>query len=482
MGMAIVALENGARRLTAVDDLAASEGAFPGQSMADALALLPRLKIVDAEAEQDAAALGRLADWCVRFSPNVAIDPPDGLFFDIAGCAHLWGGEAVMATTLLQRLTAQAIPARIAIADTFGAAWALARYATETITIAQPDDEAILLSSLPVAALRLEGSQAHQLRRLGLTTIGQVAALPRIALRKRFSDDLMLRLSRARGEADEALHFRYPPAPWSERKVFAEPIGKPEDLALLLRDLAGALCARLERAGLGSRFFQAAFYRVDGDVAMRDVGTALPAREPRRLVDLFAPKLETLDPGFGIETVALSAGDVEPLKHAQFDLIEATVDARDADLAPLIDRLRNRFGASEIWRASPYPSHVPERAVLRVAPLASTAIAHWPVVDQKRPVRLFRWAEPLKYVAALTPDDPPKRFEWRGKAHLVRRAEGPERIGAEWWRRPWAENADDRIRDYYQLEDDNGARFWVFRTGLHGGPRDVQWWLHGLFA
>ena len=481
MSMAIVALENGARRLSAVDELAASEGAFPGQSMADALALLPRLKIVDAEVDEDAAALGRLADWCVRFSPNVAIDPPDGLFFDIAGCAHLWGGEAAMAAALLQRLTTQTIPARIAIADTFGAAWALARYASETVTIAQPDDEAILLSSLPVAALRLDDSQAHQLRRLGLTTIGQVARLPRVALRKRFGDDLMLRLAQTRGEADEALHFRYPPAPWSERKVFAEPIGKPEDLMLLLRDLAGALCVRLERAGLGSRSFQAAFYRVDGDVAVRDVGTALPAREPRRLVDLFAPKLETLDPGFGIETVVLSAGEVEPLKHAQFDLVEATVDARNADLAPLIDRLRNRFGAGQVWRAIPYPSHVPERAATRIAPLELPRNETWNL-EQSRPVRLLRWPEPLDQVLAPLPDDPPRRFHWRGHAHLIRRAEGPERIGAEWWRRPWAQNADDRIRDYYQVEDDKGARFWVFRTGLHGGPRDVQWWLHGFFA
>lgn len=139
--MAIVALQNGARRLVAVDALAASEGVFAGQSMADALALLPKLKIVDAEPEADAAALARLADWCARFSPSVAIDPPDGLFLDIAGCAHLWGGEAAMAAALLRRLTAQDIPARIAIAGTFGAAWALARHGGEAIAIAQSGDE-----------------------------------------------------------------------------------------------------------------------------------------------------------------------------------------------------------------------------------------------------------------------------------------------------------------------------------------------------
>lgn len=480
--MAIVTLQNGARRLVAVDALAGSEGVFAGQSMADALALLPRLKIVDAEPEADAAALARLADWCARFSPNVAIDPPDGLFLDIAGCAHLWGGEAAMAAALLRRLTAQDIPARIAIAGTFGAAWALARHGGEAIAIAQSGDEAACLAALPVAALRLEESQEHQLRRLGLTVIGQVAALPRTALRKRFSHRLLLQLARARGEADEALQFRYPPAPWSERKVFADPIGKPEDLVRLLGDLADGLCARLERAGLGSRFFEAAFHRVDGDVAVRSVGTALPARAAKRLVDLFAAKLETIDPGFGIETVVLSAGDVEPLHHTQSDLVEATVDARNADLAPLIDRLRNRLGVGEVWRAAPYPSHVPERAVMRIAPLSPDAGADWPAAEQQRPIRLFRWAEPLEYVTALLPDEPPKRFTWRGKSHDVRRAEGPERIGAEWWRRPWAEHADDRIRDYYQVEDDSGARFWIFRSGFHNGPRKVSWWLHGLFA
>ncbi len=83
------------------------------------------------------------------------------------------------------------------------------------------------------------------------------------------------------------------------------------------------------------------------------------------------------------------------------------------------------------------------------------------------------------------PDDPPLLFRWRGRLHRIRRAEGPERIGAEWWRAPWADVREDgveRVRDYYRVEDEAGARFWVFRTGVYGGERPARWWLHGVFV
>jgi protein ImuB len=465
--------------LAAVDAIASAAGLHPGQSMTDALALWPQVKIVEAELEEDERALTRLADWCMRFSPAVAVDAPDGIFIDIDGCAHLWGGEDAMARGMLQRLETQNIPARIAIADTFGAAWALARYGANDVTITSQDDVR-RLEPLPVAALRIDESVADQLRHLGLKTIGHLTAMPRPALRKRFGAGLLLQLGRALGEEEGALTFRTPPTPWIESSVFAEPITTPEDIARVITDLAARLCARLDEYGLGARRFEAAFHRCDGESVRRHVRAALPLRDVKRLAALFAQKLETVDPGFGIEIVTLTALRATPLSHAQSDLDCANPNAAAADLAPFVDRLINRFGADRVWRPALQESHVPERAVTRVAPLAPPTQRAWSS-DQTRPVRLFPRPHPIEALA-VAPDDPPFMFRWQGRAHRIKNAEGPERIAAEWWRKPWSENEIDRVRDYYQVEDESGARFWLFRTGLYGAERATRWWLHGLFA
>jgi protein ImuB len=470
--------QDNARRLAAVDDLAASLGAKPGQTVSDALALSPLLTLIDAEPEADARALEALADWCTRFSPAIALDAPDGLFLDVAGCAHFWGGEAGLAGALRERLAAQGVPARIGIAATFGAAWALARYDESEIAIAEGDERA-RLAAFPTAALRIGPQISAALVRLGLKTIGDLEHLPRGALHKRFGAALLWRRDCAFGAEEEALTFRYPPAPWIERAVFAEPISAPESLARVLRDLAQALCARLSEQGQGARRFEAAFHRVDGGAAMRAVETALPARDVKRLAKLFAPKLETIDPGFGVEIVTLRAEAVTSLAPEQTDMEHVSPGVRAADLAPLIDRLRNTFGADRVWRMAAQESHVPERAAVQIEPLAAPTGRAWDPA-KPRPIRLFRHPHAIDVIAPV-PDDPPLQFKWRGQTHRVRRAEGPERIGAEWWRKPWAENDVDRVRDYYRVEDETGARFWVFRTGLYGGERPTRWFLHGLF-
>lgn len=491
-----MAMQDGARRLAAVDEAAAYLGAFPGQTVADAVALNPGLALLDAEPEADAHALETLADWHLRFSPLVAVDAPDGLFLDIAGCAHLWGGEQGLARAVIERLGAQGVPARIGIADSFGAAWALARFAGKGVAIAPRKQRGerhdversagafSMLRDLPVAALRLDPSTVGKLQRLGLKTVGQLAAFPRTPLRKRFGPELALRLAQAFDDVDEPLVFRHPPEAWGERRVFAEPISTPEDMARSVADLAQTLCARLGDCGLGARRFEAVFHRVDGATARREVTAALPAREPKRLAVLFAPKIETLDPGFGVEVVTLLADAVEPLRAAQTDLVDAASDARDQDLAPLVDRLKNSLGEHRVWRAVPLQSHVPERAVGKLEPLAAERGEGWDP-DKPRPIRLLARPEPIEAVAPL-PDDPPALIRWRGRVHRIRRAEGPERIAAEWWRSPWEEVKDktgvDRIRDYYRVEDEAGGRFWVFRSGLYGGERPTRWWLHGVFA
>ncbi len=470
------------RRLSAVSFEAATLGLHVGQKATDALALVPELVTEEAEPEADAEALNALVDWCVRFSPAVAADAPDGLFLDVTGVDHLWGGEAQMLADFRTRLAKSGLPFRGAIADTPGAAWALVRFG-EDGTIAPPGGQGSLLAPLPPAALRLETETWAQIERLGLRRIGQIMELPRAPFGRRFGQAALTRLDQALGREKEALTFRRPPTPWFARLAFAEPISAPEDMARVTIDVAAKLCARLEAESHGARRFELCFHRLDGKAMPLAIGLSLPGRDPVRIAKLFAPKLETVDPGFGIEVVTLTASAVEATSGRQVRLDTVRDAALEDGLAPLVDRLTNRLGPERVWRSTPVESHVPELSVGRARPLApATETRPW---DRQtpRPLRLFRRPEPVETVIALTPDDPPTQFRWRGQLHRVRRAEGPERIGEEWWKGDIGAASTTHIRDYYRVEDAEGGRFWLFRAGVYEDPEiPPKWWLHGLFG
>jgi len=476
---ALVTSERGTRHLYAVDERAQALGLYPGQKAADAAGLVPELTVADADPEGDLEALRALADWCVRYSPAVAPDAPDGLILDVTGVTHLWGGEAALLDDLIARLAANGIPARAAIADTAGAAWALARFSDQCI--APPDGQGPLLEPLPVAALRLDEDSAAQLPRLGLTRIGRLMKLPRAQLTRRFGKVVVLRLDQALGRADEALTFRRPATPWFERLAFADPISAPEDLVRAAQDITVLICKRLEREGKGARRFEVAFHRLDGKVQTAAAGLSLAGRNAARIAKLIAPRLDVIDPGFGIEVVTIAADAVEAISPRQQRLDAGREAAAEEGLAPLIDRLTNRLGEDRVWRAEPFESHVPERSVVRRPPLSPRGTARPWDSERPRPVRLFRRPEPIEATAPV-PDDPPVQFRWRGRLHRVRRAEGPERIGEEWWMKPIDDVAPDHVRDYYRVEDEAGSRFWIFRAGLYCADVPAKWWLHGLFG
>jgi len=444
------------------------------------LTLVPELVLADADLEADQAALTALVDWCARFSPAVAPAPPDGLFLDITGLAHLWGGEAALTKDLVARLGRNGIPVRVAVADTPGAAWALAHFSPEGVIVA-PVGETACLDPLPAAALRLAPADAAQIARLGIHTIGALAALPREQVTRRFGTGAVMRLDQALGRIGEALTFRRPPNPWLARLDFADPISAPEDLVRVTCDITTRLARRLEAEGQGARRFDLTFHRCDGVARTLTIGLALPGRDVAAVARLFAPKLETVDPGFGLDAATLTADGVEPLgpRQASWDRADASIEAEEA-VAALVDRLTNRLGQDALWRADAFPSHDPERAVRRSPPLSPAQGQDWDP-DRPRPVRLLRRPEPIEVMAPI-PDDPPVIFRWRGVRRRVRRAEGPERLAEEWWRRPYEDISPSRVRDYYRVEDEAGARFWLFRDGLYQKNEKPGWWMHGLFG
>jgi protein ImuB len=495
----------GRRLLAAVNPAAAAAGLAPGMPLADALSFFPGLATAPAEPTEDAAALRRLAEWCDRYSPWTAPDGTDGVKIEITGSAHLWGGEAALAVDLTGRLDRRHIAGHIAIADTLGAAWAAARFAEASRNpVILPPGDCRALVPLPVEALRLDPVTAQGLRRVGLKRVGDLPAMPRDALARRFGEMVTQRLDQARGDLPEPLSPLGEAPTRRVRLSFAEPITDPADLLRATERLVEDLVPRLTKEGTGARRLDLGFYRVDGRVERIRLGTARPSRDPHHLAALFKERLDTVDPGLGVEDVILAVFAVEPLPSEQICLPGHPAGNQASGISSLLDRLGNRLGLAAVSRIEPCESHIPERASVRIPvgeTLASPVIpakaaaqgqpAPWPGSldprfrgdDETRPPRPIRLFEPPELVEAfwLLPDDPPFRFAWRRRRHGVTRADGPERIADEWWR-PEGSSTVDAIRDYYRVEDEEGRRFWLFRAGFHGGDQPPRWFVHGVFS
>jgi protein ImuB len=472
----------GVRHLVAVGEHGEAQGLRPGQTLTDARAVCPTLVPVDADPVADEVALGRLAAWCERYTPMAGSDPPDGLWLDITGCTAVFATEAELVQDFAARLERSAIPCRLAVAGTTGAAWALAHAGADRIVL-PAGKEKTALADLPITSLRLDAGTVTGLRRLGLRTVRDLLRIPRAQITARFGAMPLLRLDQALGAIEEAIDWPHPPIEWHERLAFAEPIGTPEDLARSVSQLAEELCRRLEEQEKGAQRIVARFFRVDDVVPQVVVSTALPVRDPAYLTKLLREKLDTVDPGFGIEVIALEAATVAPLKSAQAQLADVAAQGAADRLTGVVDTLTNRLGSGRVFRVVPFASHVPERAVRRVPPLPLKQPSWVDDPAAPRPIRLLHRPEEIEVIAPV-PDDPPIRFRWRGASHRVRASAGPERIAAEWWRgkQSGRRPETDLIRDYYRVEDSDGARFWIFRAGLHAEDRMPRWYLHGLFG
>ena len=469
---------DGRRRVVLAADAAAQRaGLHVGMPATKAQVLAPGLVVEDADPQGDAEALERLAFWALRYSPVVAADPPDGIVIDAAGADHLFGGEEALLRDLLKRLSEAGFAARAAIADTWGAAHALARFRARPLAIAEPSFLREAIAPLPLAALRLTPHTVAELRMLGFETVADLVAQPRAPLTLRFGPELGRRLDQALGIGSEPIDPVRPADLIEVRQAFAEPIGAAETIKRYIGKLTGKLCLALEERGLGARRLDFICHRVDSQFQAIRVGTAMPVRDAKRLNRLLSDKVEMIEPGFGIEIMTLAATHVEPLQPRQS--VSSLVDDGTPDVSDLIDLLANRVGQDRLYRAAPMPSDVPERSVARVPAMAPDCDGSWP--DRwPRPARLLARPEPIETVALL-PDHPPATFTWRGIRRRVRRADGPERVFGEWWKRD-AELA--AVRDYFRVEDDAGERFWIYRSGNGEDPEtgSQRWFLHGIFG
>ncbi len=465
-------------RLCAITSHAAALGLAEGHLLTDARALVPSLQTAPREEEATLVDLQSLARWCEHYTPYTALDAPDGIFLNITGCAHLFGGERRMLEDIQSHLRSFFLQSRIASADSAGAAWAFARYGNTPRAIIPPSAQAEALAKLPIAALRVDPIIAGRLYKLGLNCIGQLYDLPRAPLAARFGSALLTRLNQALGIEDEPISPLTPLCLYSARIAFPEPISLLEHIELMARDLTKKLGPQMEAGGHGAKEFSLKLFGTDGSVRIIDVKSARLLYRAKHIAALFHERIHTreasYDPGTGIDALALEAHAIEALQAAQADF-QADAGERGEELSFLLDRLAARLGPQAIGRLDTLESHIPEWAQQTVG--LDRKVKAQRFTQAPRPLLLLPVPEPVEVVAQI-PDGPPAQFTWRRVRHRVKAADGPERISQEWWRHPAR-----MTRDYFHVEDSAHRRYWLFREGLYGSETASPcWFMHGVFV
>ncbi|MCY4305176.1 MAG: DNA polymerase Y family protein [Aestuariivita sp.] len=465
---AITAERKNAARLTHLTATARQAGLAPGLSIPDARAICPDLLTEPANPTWEAALLKALARWADQLSPRVALDAPEGLLLDISGCTHLFGGEAAMGAHARQRLGDIQIEGRIGIADTKGAARALARFSQQPVTIAPAGRTSETMKALPIAALNLSDKMVAELRQTGLKTIGQLYAVKASELARRFGLELTTALNRLRGHAPDPIM----PAPkkpsFAARMSLPEPVGYLADIKNVLGRLAASVCQRLIQEQKGARRFELTVCCVNSGDHLLSIGFARPCFEPGPIQQQFARALNDLKLDYGADWFRLAAHYVEPIRLRQMRL-HTEAEAED-HIAHTISTLGNRVGFDHVRRFQSYDSHLPDREFFQIEAVAKTAQTSWQPRPRKRPLRLFQIPERVR---TLEPDRPPKQFEWRYHTYRTAKAQGPERLTPEWWR-----DSDNRIRDYWRVQTEDGPRLWLLNFP---GVKSPDWFVAGRF-
>jgi protein ImuB len=477
---ALIEKSQSALRLVAINAEAQQQGLQQGMTVTQARARVPELAVAPADVHADAKLLTHLAATCERFTPLVACDGMDGLMLDVTGCAHLFGGEMALHDRVCMQMECKGLTTRAVIAGTPDAAHVLGRYGKAPIIVSGGEEKAV--SHLPVSALECSADISTALTRAGLKTIGALAARPSQLLVARFGAALTSKLNRVLGRENIRITPLRPAPALVVENHFAEPLLDMAQLCRALESLCIEICVDLEKQAMGGRAFEITIFRSDGAIRRVNIETSQPLRDAKSLFRLISLRINTLedplDPGFGFDALRLAVLRHEKLGQQQRQLDGKIEDATAVDA--LVDRLAARFGRHNVIRFVSRDSHDPLREAVML-PAMEVSTSTWPTVEKgeapSRPLHLFNPAQPIEAMAQV-PDGPPRRFRWRKVLHEVTTAEGPERIAPEWWR-----DTTQTSRDYYNVEDVQGRRFWIYREGHFGeGDRAPRWFVHGLFA
>ncbi len=465
---AIISEIKNAWRITHLNETGKQAGLTPGLSLPDARAICPTLLTEPSDRTREDALLRALWRWADALSPWVSPDPPDGLFLDITGCAHLFGGEKEMGEFAQTRLSDMQITSNIGIADTKTAAWALARYCSTDIQIARAGQTKEALSHVPLEGLRLDPKLSSSLRRTGLKTIGQLSDIKSAELSRRFGLSLTKSLSATFGYAPDPVSPKSADTLYAARMTLPDPIGFKDDLLNVLERLTASVCKRLEVDAKGARRYYLTVRCVDTGDHTLQIGFARPSYEKAAIIQQFERPLDELKIEFGADWFRLKAAHIEPIQPFQISL-DQHKQAED-DTSRVVSTLGNRLGFDRVRQFMPVQSHLPEREFVQVEAIDRREAVIWHPVPRERPIRLFNQPERL---VILEPGRPPKRFQWRKSVYSTYKAKGPERLSSEWW-----QEGGGAVRDYWQVQTESGPRFWLL---TYPGSDEPVWYFVGRF-
>lgn len=462
----------GRQTITAVSPEAEKAGIRPGLALVDARIHLPDLLPVPEQSLHMGDLWLKMAEYFIRFSPYVSLDPPDGILMDATGCPHLWGGELPYLEYIQAKARHSGYRVRLAMAGTIGAAWAHARYGEENYIVAAGQESNSLLM-LPPQALRLQEGEDGKLRTLGLHCIHDLLRLPIRSLQRRFGESLIRRIRQATGQEQELLVPHFPAQPFQERFQALDPIHTRKGIEQVLDHLLKLITRQLVKEEKGIRCAQFALYKTDGSQQAVSISLSHPSHAEKQLRKLFELKLEELNPKPGVDLFLLTILEQEELRADQEKIWTTETNEKNELVLDLIDRIMNKLGADKLRRYLPAPYHWPERSVFVSKDWQQEPEHSW--TDKRRPIWIWNPPVPIS-VTAPVPDYPPMLFRYQGGIHKIIKADGPERIEREWW------IADGQHRDYYLVEDESGCRYWLFRLGHYQETEAAKWFLHGIFA
>jgi protein ImuB len=450
----------------------------------------------------DLRALESLAEWSARFSPIVGLEnstTPESLLLDVTGLAHLFGGEASLAERIVHDFARRGLTVRLSVADTIGAAWAMAHsafsiqhsafsiqhsaFSTQhsAFVLVPPGEVLPALRPLPVAALRLPAETVGLLRQLGIDRIGQLEALPREELSSRFGPELLRRWDQAIGRLAEPVPMHGQPPQFEADCSLEHPTIRRETIDAVLEQLIGHLAQMLLELGRGAMRLECRLACISAGPARTEpvqlsVGLFRPTAAAGHLCSLVQMQLERLrlpGPLAGVHVSAVATAPLSEEQQALFSLGDGLSQQHDRYLAELVERLSSRLGHRSVLRVRLVADAQPELA-WRYDPLIENARRRSSPKQvatelRPRPLRLLRRPMAL-HVTSLIPDGPPARFQFCGRDQRIAQHWGPERIETGWWRNRTVG------RDYYHVETTTGHRYWLFRR-----LRDGRWFLHGTF-
>lgn len=463
--LALIAAGTNGSLIHAVNDVAACAGVVAGAQLDDMRARCPDLRIAAADLPAERAALSRLADWAGSWSLWAAVDGGDGLTADVTTTAERFGGEAAMLAGITAALARAGLTARLALAPAWAGAWALARFGADEGAICS---DTSALNALPVEALRLSPRALFLLRRLGLRQVGNLAAIPRASLIRRFEgapapDNPLVRLDELRGHVPASDGMVCPPPVFRAEVRPDQPLTDPSPW---LMDILSDVCAQMALAGQGCRCLQLQMHRTDGARHALTVRTALPTDDAVYLLAQFADRPAAIAMRFDVAMLTLEATAIEAL--------HPDAEGQPQPLDRLIPRalhgargakLRLLGGGLNGARALA-PDDVSPPRIGDAPPLPKARPAMEP------PVQLLVPPERIQPVGS-DQDALPGQFIWRGR---LLRMTGPAVPDGE----PHICGPQgSKPRCYFRINDTSGQRLWIFRENAPSGPD--HWFLHGIF-